>query len=162
MADLLIKLLDKLSELAVPISRGFYSVAWLRRLFLRDAVVELALPSDAGELAQLKWGLLHVRDGLENSDHCGPVQNRVHGFERSSDGRLTVSIPHRRQWVLQFKCFVECDSEDQLAIVDRKLRAMNLDPRRSASGRKRLYVLLPHVPTCETPDKLVNNIQFPE
>lgn len=109
----------------------------------------------------VKFGLLHIRDGKDEIPDRGPLLNRWIRFSRPDrSGRLWAKVWYARRLGFQFHCYVDYRGysfEDiKRAVVDAGYTGVYPDKHPG-----RAWFLLPAYNTCRTVDGFENNFFYP-
>jgi len=128
----------------------------------RLARIPITLPSSL-RVQDMRFGLLHVRDGKDEIPDRGPLLNRWIRFSRPDrSGRLWAKVWYARRLGFQFHCYVDyrAYSFDEIgrALGDGGYTSVHQD-----TDPRRAWFLLPGYKTCRTADEnpMVNNFFYP-
>jgi hypothetical protein len=139
---------------------------WVRsRRAKKEAVIELPLSRMLLEDSRFRFGLLHVKDGRDQSAEQSPLVNTTHRFEKANGdrSRLVVSLRYAKRLGAQFKCFADCDEmefEEAANLLDQE-EAIGAVNRGGAPGSRRVWFLLLSHETVATSDGFANNFIGP-
>jgi hypothetical protein len=131
----------------------------------KQAVIELPLSGMLFEDSRFRFGLLHVKDGRDQSAEQSPLVNTTHWFEQASGDRprLVVSLRYTKRLGAQFKCFAdyrEMGVEEAERVLGGE-EAIGVVNRAGAPGSSRVWFLLHSHETVATSDGFANNFIDP-
>ncbi len=112
---------------------------------------------------EIKFGLLHVRDGKDEVSDRGELLNKINWFKKvDRQGNLKTSVRYTKNLGFQFKCFADYMdiNFDQLKEVLEKNGYLRVT--KGEGKAKRVWFIHPDYPSCKTVDKIENNFFYPE
>jgi hypothetical protein len=125
------------------------------------ARIVIVLNDDLQKL-NLKFWLLHVRDGKDEVRDAGPLLNEEIAF-RPVDrrGTMEATVRYAKSLGLQFKCFAE-QGNHTFETVETRLKDNGFVEISKGVGPKfRVFFILTEHPTYTTVDKFLNNYYYP-
>jgi hypothetical protein len=122
-------------------------------LHLTDALLKL----------DLKFGVLHVRDGKDEVRDSGPILNEEIPFKAiDRHGTMEATIRYRKTLGFQFKCFVDYSGaydDDKLEQLLKGAKFSNIS--KGQGPIHRIFFILDEYPVYDTIDKFTNNYFYP-
>lgn len=128
---------------------------------LATARIVIVLNDDLQKL-NLRFWLLHVRDGKDEVKDAGPLLNEEIAF-RSLDrhGTMEATVTYSKRIGFQFKCFAE-QGEYTYEKVESLLKDSDFVEVSKGVGPKfRIFFILKEYPTYKTIDGFLNNYYYP-
>jgi hypothetical protein len=117
--------------------------------------------TDELQRRNLQFGVLHVRDGKEQTADYGPLLNDPLFLEPEDGNRYSTTIEYTKRLGVQFKCFVNYGDNDY-DDIERLLEEAGYDSiSQGAPGSRRAWFLLREYREYETPTGEVNNFHYP-
>jgi hypothetical protein len=110
----------------------------------------------------LRFEILHVRDGKDEVKDAGPLLNEEIPF-RAIDrhGTLEANVKYSKRLGFQFKCFVN-QGEYSYEKLEQALRGGQfIEITKGIGPRFRLFFILQDYPTYKTIDGFINNYYYP-
>jgi hypothetical protein len=130
----------------------------------KSAEIELPLSRMLADDRRFRFGLRHVRDGIDQAAERDPLVNATHWFVKANgDGtRLVASLRYAKRLGAQFKCFadygdMEFEEAANLLGQEGAIRAVDRGGPRS----NRAWFLLTSHGTVTTSDGFTNNFIDP-
>jgi hypothetical protein len=160
-ASLPVKLLIAVVWLALSVAAYF---AWFGKkdgeLGVRAPIILRLNPQLQG--MDLKFGLLHVRDGKDEVKDSGPLLNKEIAFhEIDRRGTLQAVVVYPENIGFQFKCFVDIKGND-FEKVKKALEDNGFTEISQGGGKaSRIWFILPEYKTYKTVDGLLDNFYYP-
>jgi len=128
----------------------------------RKARICLKIPEELCS-KDIKFGVLHVRDGKDEVADSGPLLNRPHYFRNIDNcGMLEATIRFSRRLGFQFKCFADLRGisfGEAKAILEKN---GYLEITKGEGKQDRLWLIHFNYSTCVTVDGIKNNFWYPE
>jgi len=118
--------------------------------------------SDELQNLNLRFELLHVRDGKDEVKDAGPLLNEEILF-RAIDrhGTLEATVKYSKRLGFQFKCFVN-QGEYDYGRLEQLLKDNHFTEISKGVGPKfRIFFILPDYQTYKTVDGFLNNYFYP-
>lgn len=110
-----------------------------------------------------KFGLLHIRDGKDESPDKGHQTLKKYEFkELDRRGTLGVSVRYNRKLGFQFKCYADYKGIEFGEIKDALENCGFISVGPGAGKPGRAWFIHPDYPIYETYDKNKNNFFYPE
>jgi len=143
-----------------------YGLAYVRKMSASDLAstrIVIHLSDDLQKL-DLQFGLLHIRDGVDQQRDSGPLRNTEMAFAPvDRHGTLEVVVTYQKRLGFQFKCFVDAGSRpfDEVSRLLAENGFVDVSPGQGV--RSRIWFILNEYPTVETDNKppFKNNFFYP-
>jgi hypothetical protein len=125
------------------------------------ARIVIRLDEDIQKL-NLRFGLLHVRDGKDELRDSGPTLNEEIEFQAvDRRGTFEAVVKFSKRLGFQYKCFVD-QGEHGFEKVEALLKSNRFVEISKGEGkRNRIWFILPEHPTYKTFDGFINNYYYP-
>jgi len=110
----------------------------------------------------LRFGVLHVRDGKDEMKDSGPILNEEIEF-RPVDrrGTMEATVTYSKRLGFQFKSFVDHGEYDYERIEQLLKNSQFTDISRGQGKKFRIWFILNDFPTYNTFDGFLNNYYYP-
>ena len=115
--------------------------------------------TDRLEGKNLRYGMLHVRDGTD--EDLKPLINREHYLEREDGRKYSATIKYTERLGFQFKCFAEYGNHDFTEIKHLLEDAGFEYVSQGRQDSEKAWFVLPEYGEARTREGFVNNFYFP-
>jgi hypothetical protein len=118
--------------------------------------------SDELQALNLRFELLHVRDGKDEVRDAGPLLNQEISF-RAIDrhGNLEATVQYTKRLGFQFKCFVNQGDYDYDKLAQMLKDSHFTEISKGVGPKFRIFFILPDYQKYTTVDGFVNNYYYP-
>jgi hypothetical protein len=118
--------------------------------------------TDELQRANLRFGVLHARDGKDDIPGSGPILNEEVSFKQlDRHGTMEATISYSKRLGFQFKCFVDHGELEYEKIKQLLEDAGFLEISKGQGKRFRIWFILKGYPTYQTMDGFINNYFYP-